>query len=162
LRFADRRPLLAAMFASVGAGKYSLGAPLFFQMRLTPLNVAAFGAIPFVAVIYWCIRFNLGFFDALFLPIRVTTFTLGPHDGVGYFLMMVRGIGLPSLVAYGIAAALLAIMVLLQKVFLPTEDRLLSFAFYAVLSLWFVYHGGHDFVFLLPVVLAAIRSKNGT
>jgi hypothetical protein len=161
LIFADRRPLLAAMFASIGAAKYSLGVPLFFQMRLTPLNVIAFGAIPFAAVVYWCLHFHLGFFEALFLPIQVASFTVGPRVGVGDFLMLVRGAGLAPLAADGVVAAVLLITVLMQRAFLATEDRLLNFAFYAMLSLWLVYHGSYDFVFLLPVAIVAMRSRSG-
>jgi len=161
VKYAERRPLLAAMFASLGSAKYSLGVPLFFQMRLTPWSVAAFVTIPLAAVVYWCLHFQMGFIEALFQPVRVATFTVGPRVGVGDFLMLVRDAGLPPFAAYAVAAAVLIAAVLYQRTFLATEDRLLCFAFYTMLSLWLVYHGGYDFVFLLPVAIAAMRSRNG-
>ena len=161
MKYADRRPLLAAAFASLGSVKFTLGVPLFFQMRITPINVVAFAAIPLAAALYWALHFNLSFFEALFLPVRVATVTVGPRVGVGDFLMLVRDAGLPPLAAYAIAAAVLLAVVVFQKTFLATEDRLSLFAFYAMLSLWLVYHGNYDLVFLLPVAVVALRSNSG-
>lgn len=155
---APRNTALAAALSSLGAIKYSFGAPLFFQGRLTPTYVLAFAALPVAAVLYWSLRFHLDPLHALLLPARVSALSVGGEDGVGDVMMFVRRLGASPMLAYGLAGALLLAVAGLQRAFLPTDDRLALSAFYATLSLWLVYHRIYDFVFLAPAALVAVRS----
>lgn len=156
---APRNTVLAAVLSSLGAIKYSFGAPMFFQARLTPTYVLAFAALPVAALLYWSLRFHLDPLHALLLPARVSALSVGGEDGVGDLMMFIRRLGAAPMLAYGLAGALLVAAAGLQKTFLRTEDRLALFAFYATLSLWLVYHRIYDFVFLAPAALVAARSK---
>jgi hypothetical protein len=159
LMLASSRPKLAAMFAGIGAMKYSVGAPLFFQMPLTWLNILAFWALHLAAIAFWTMHFHLSLTQALSLPFQVVA-KLGLADnGTGDLVMLLRSVGINPLIVNGVAATAMVGVSIVQRRYFPTTDRLLLFAFYATLALWLVYHRVYDFVFLLPVATIAVRTQ---
>jgi hypothetical protein len=158
LACAPKRPALAALLSSIGAIKYSLGAPLFFQAKVTPAYVISFCALPLAAVLIWSFRFHLDPIHALLLPAKVAAVDIGGADGVGDLLMALRTLGLPPAPAYALVLAALVAIAGLQRRYLAVTDRLALCAFYATVSLWLTYHRIYDFVFLLPVAVVAARS----
>ena len=159
LNFAYDRPRLGAVFASIGAMKYSLGAPLFFQMRLTWQNLLAFATLPAAALAYWSLHFHLDLVAAMALPFKVAASIGLADDGSGDLVWLLRSVGFGPAAVYGCAASALAGISFLQRRYLPTGDRLLLFGFYATLALWLVYHRVYDFVFLLPAAIIALRTR---
>lgn len=160
VRLADRRPGLAGVIASLGAIKYSFGAPMAFQMPLKVRPWAAFALLPVAAVLFWAVHFHIGPVQALVLPLKVAAADIAPKDGVGDLMMFARAAGLSATTSLAAAALVLVAVAAIQKRFLPTEDRLALCAFYAALSLWLVYHRIYDFVFLAPAAVLAARASS--
>lgn len=158
LRLSERRPALAGLLASIGAVKFTLGAPMAFHMRLKPAMVAAFLALPALAVLFWSFHFHMSPLQALLLPVQVTGADIGDRDGVGDLRMILAGLGASREISEGLVLAVLVAVGLLQRRYLAGADRLTLFAFYGVLSLGLVYHRIYDFVFLLPAAMVAYRS----
>ncbi len=158
LRLSERRPALAGLLAGIGAVKFTLGAPMAFHMPLKPKMVAAFVALPVLAVLFWSVHFHMSLLQAALLPIQVTGTDIGDRDGVGDLRMILAGLGASREISEVLVLALLVAVGIAQRRYLGGADQLTLFAFYGVLSLLLVYHRIYDFVFLLPAALVAYRS----
>lgn len=108
-----------------------------------------------LAVIIFCYLFNINFIDGIVLPLKVSAFGvgIGSADIMSIFeLKFGRGNPINYFVSI-----LFCTLVFFFFIRTTRRDRLSDLAFLSVLSLASFKHISYDFVFLMPLLLAAVN-----
>lgn len=143
--------------SAIAITKYSFAPPLILGLSCNRhyISVSIAVMLNLLAVIIFCYLFKIGFIDGLILPLKVSTLgvRLGSADIMSIFELKF-GRGNP--INY-IVSLLFCVPVFFFFVKTTRRDRLSDLAFLSVLSLASFKHLSYDFVFLMPLLLAAFN-----
>lgn len=143
--------------SSIAIIKYSFAPPLILSLLYDRyyLSVLFAAMTNLVAVIVFCYLFKIDFIDGLVLPLKVSTLgvRIGTADIMSIFeLKFGRGNQINYVISIAFCLTVFYFFIKTTK-----RNRLLDLAFISLLSLASFKHLSYDFVFLLPLLLAAVN-----
>lgn len=142
--------------SSIAITKYSFAPPLILGLLRNRHYLSASIAIilNLLAAMIFCYLFKINFIEGLVLPLKVST--LGVKIGTADIMSISElkfGRGNPINYVISILFCLTAFYFYAKT----TRNRLLDLAFISLLSLASFKHISYDFIFLLPLLLAAVN-----